>query len=863
MTRLHALWRRLLPLIAIAVYISLCSPLQAQLHGEVLTGTLREFIVEHTTKGDSRQIALVTDSTKIILDTRDVSSATTPLIGRTVRVIGYRERHEDGVPAFRVTSVKPFASAIPTDSRLVSYHSHGRRSLAVVLVAIKDLPSSCSQPSALSIAQEATAAIHASTFGKIDFRTQDEAGSSTIFGPVTIDVDTTQSTYFDWEQAAREKLNESSIDLTPFQHVTFIFPYYGALKVSWAGLAWQNCATETAQCSSYLSYCSSGTLVHEFGHELGLVHSARDWDSNGEIDPTEVYSDSSTPMGSNDRELAFTSFQRDQLGVYDRELVSPHIGIRTSGQYTVLDANIPQSRNGASPIFRVYFPKTRELFYFSHHDTTNRSTWFHWDYGGGLNIHKLTFSELYFLPLSQYTSESLLLAKLLDGDEYTDDAQQFTVKQVSSSSESTTFEFTFLNEDASSKPTISLLLGDDGEVFDARSQHYGEVVAPEHPFHAIERVELFLNGSLISTLHHFSGNRFPFYLNPVQLPSGAVPHGPHIDTIATTTNTLRAVAYDLNGVASEPVETTLNLSWSSWQNPKNTEDVTQDGVVDYADISAIQQCIFGDAQSQVSSVALPAQPPEGTVALVDVDGDGRCSDADIRRVAKTLSLTTDEPVTTVMGQVRDSRGAPVKGVVVYLTPHGHSTVTDKNGNYLLFPPASLTTSNLIVKPPRSLFIDFAGSGYPTASRESGVPFSNSTGEPIVIHLRTTSIYGDIDGDKELTPHDIDTLKRLIVDNHSEEADYDLNYDTEVDIGDISFLIENIIKVPYGDINFDRCFDSSDLILAFQGGAYESIDAADEITWSHGDFNHDGRFDSGDLVFTLQKGSYPFCAEPLP
>jgi hypothetical protein len=56
----------------------------------------------------------------------------------------------------------------------------------------------------------------------------------------------------------------------------------------------------------------------------------------------------------------------------------------------------------------------------------------------------------------------------------------------------------------------------------------------------------------------------------------------------------------------------------------------------------------------------------------------------------------------------------------------------------------------------------------------------------------------------------------------------------------------------GDANFDHLFNSSDLVIVFQRGKYESNVTA---SWSEGDWNCDGFFDTADLVATFQRGWY--------
>lgn len=61
----------------------------------------------------------------------------------------------------------------------------------------------------------------------------------------------------------------------------------------------------------------------------------------------------------------------------------------------------------------------------------------------------------------------------------------------------------------------------------------------------------------------------------------------------------------------------------------------------------------------------------------------------------------------------------------------------------------------------------------------------------------------------------------------------------------------------GDANRDRLFNSSDLLVVFQAGLYETQQFAG---WSDGDWNDNALFESGDLIEALQTGTYE---QPLP
>lgn len=68
------------------------------------------------------------------------------------------------------------------------------------------------------------------------------------------------------------------------------------------------------------------------------------------------------------------------------------------------------------------------------------------------------------------------------------------------------------------------------------------------------------------------------------------------------------------------------------------------------------------------------------------------------------------------------------------------------------------------------------------------------------------------------------------------------------------------RVP-GDINGDRVFDSSDIILAFRAGKYED-GIGNNATFEEGDWNGDGDFDSSDLVYVFRIGHYLRIAAPV-
>ncbi len=111
--------------------------------------------------------------------------------------------------------------------------------------------------------------------------------------------------------------------------------------------------------------------------------------------------------------------------------------------------------------------------------------------------------------------------------------------------------------------------------------------------------------------------------------------------------------------------------------------------------------------------------------------------------------------------------------------------------------------------------------------------------------------GDYDGNGMLTTADIAMLTRSIVDG-STDSQFDLNADSEVDVDDHRFWVKNLKNTWFGDANLDGEFNSSDLIVVFQAGKYETdVDAG----WHEGDWDGDQRFGTGDLIAAFQDGGY--------
>lgn len=90
------------------------------------------------------------------------------------------------------------------------------------------------------------------------------------------------------------------------------------------------------------------------------------------------------------------------------------------------------------------------------------------------------------------------------------------------------------------------------------------------------------------------------------------------------------------------------------------------------------------------------------------------------------------------------------------------------------------------------------------------------------------------------------------------AKFDHNTDGKVDVSDRTIWVKDLKMTWVGDANFDREFNSGDLVTVFAAGKYETGQMAD---WTEGDWDGDMAFGSGDLVYAFSDGGYEMGAPP--
>jgi hypothetical protein len=124
------------------------------------------------------------------------------------------------------------------------------------------------------------------------------------------------------------------------------------------------------------------------------------------------------------------------------------------------------------------------------------------------------------------------------------------------------------------------------------------------------------------------------------------------------------------------------------------------------------------------------------------------------------------------------------------------------------------------------------------------------------------VSGDFDNDGMLAVGDIDRLTGAIREQ-TNDVNFDLNEDWQINAADHQAWVKMFRQTYYGDADLDGQFDSSDLILVFQAGKYET---SSEASWQAGDWSGNGEFTSDDLVVAFEDGGYeaaPRAAVAVP
>ncbi len=123
----------------------------------------------------------------------------------------------------------------------------------------------------------------------------------------------------------------------------------------------------------------------------------------------------------------------------------------------------------------------------------------------------------------------------------------------------------------------------------------------------------------------------------------------------------------------------------------------------------------------------------------------------------------------------------------------------------------------------------------------------------------SAIPGDYNADGQIDAADIDLQSVAMQDPNPDLNVFDENDDGLVNGDDRLIWVHDHAGTWVGDVDFDREFNSGDLVAVFAAGLYETAEMAG---WAQGDWDGDGNFSSGDLVVAFADGGYEQGPRPM-
>jgi len=145
-----------------------------------------------------------------------------------------------------------------------------------------------------------------------------------------------------------------------------------------------------------------------------------------------------------------------------------------------------------------------------------------------------------------------------------------------------------------------------------------------------------------------------------------------------------------------------------------------------------------------------------------------------------------------------------------------------------------------------------GSFRPAFAARTGGAFDHYDIDNFVLGSGDPSVPGDYNSDGNVDVLDIDLQAIAMGLANPDLGIYDENDDGAVNAADRNIWVSVHKGTWMGDSNLDGAFTSSDLVLVFTNGKYESGTAAG---WEDGDWNGDLVFSSSDLVTAFTDGGY--------
>lgn len=198
--------------------------------------------------------------------------------------------------------------------------------------------------------------------------------TSKVVGSVTINIsssDCSLATIHGWADAADAAVRAAGTSLSGYTNFTYILPFdpavSGSSSCAWGGYSDMG-GQRTWLAYGYAAFNSGGgftrylmgTESHEFGHNLGLLHSASyTCTSNAQkvvlsnACSVNTYGDPWDLMGSQDYYHLLDSYHREQLGFIPSAKIQT---ISTSGNYTIASSDIDPATTALPQSIRIARP---------------------------------------------------------------------------------------------------------------------------------------------------------------------------------------------------------------------------------------------------------------------------------------------------------------------------------------------------------------------------------------------------------------------------------------------------------------------------------------------------------------------------
>eukprot|EP00727_Mastigamoeba_balamuthi_P010971 m51a1_g6497 hypothetical protein (1355) ;mRNA; r:196832-202122 len=187
-----------------------------------------------------------------------------------------------------------------------------------------------------------------------------------VYGPYTVPLDLSHGCATDeWATAADAAALSDGFDIAAYQHRSYILPRTDLC--SWYGLGSVGCYLT---CRTWITRCElPQVLVHELGHNLGLLHAASNYAEKG---PVVEYGDPTSLMGNRwiggEAQMGFNAPHMDQKGWLPSSRV---LSASVSGVYTVTALNyLPDDvPAGVAQAVKIKHPDVNNVYWLSYYSS--------------------------------------------------------------------------------------------------------------------------------------------------------------------------------------------------------------------------------------------------------------------------------------------------------------------------------------------------------------------------------------------------------------------------------------------------------------------------------------------------------------